>query len=170
MGMYKNWLSLACGTIGVAALLMMGLAAKDSFIRPAKTMSRPTASASRPQAQAVATANPKADITDSSASRGRTLEAHPSRPHVAAKDDTWGDFGSSERTRALTERFSVAVAAIEEGGSHRTKDVFIAQSALTLLRAELYRTPRGQAKHRQLEARLDIALGDRQPTHDGGPL
>lgn len=89
---------------------------------------------------------------------------------VVTSDDAWDELGNAGRTRRLTERFSIAVAAIEESGKPRPKDVFVAQSALTLLRAELYGTPRGQAKHRQLEARLDIALGERQPTHDGAPL
>lgn len=87
-----------------------------------------------------------------------------------APDDNpkgWDDLESAERLEHLEGRFTAALAAIEAGEQPVAKHAFIAESALTSMRAELYGTASGRVKHRNHEARLDHVLGEVGPGREG---
>ncbi len=98
------------------------------------------------------------------------LAAMPLQPRAPAADDLpegWDELANAERVQHLEERFTAAVAAIEEAGQPIAVEVNAAQSALTSMRAELYGTASGRAKHRKHESRLDRALGEAVPADEG---
>ncbi|HFE46964.1 MAG TPA: hypothetical protein ENJ18_16005 [Nannocystis exedens] len=68
--------------------------------------------------------------------------------------------------RVLEDRFSAALAAIEGGAPLSSDHVFVAQGALTSMRAELYGDPSGRARYRSHELRLTRALD--QTSRGGG--
>ena len=78
----------------------------------------------------------------------------------------WDEAPSDDRLKVLEERFAVALAALE-AGSPRTQHVVKAQAALTAMRAELYGTASGRARHRRHELQLERALGEQPPVAEG---
>lgn len=84
--------------------------------------------------------------------------------NFAAEDvpEGWDDLGSDERVQQLEARFTAAVTALEARGSPKTEHIVAAEAALTAMRAELYGSARGRARHREYEDRLDRALGEPQ--------
>ncbi len=74
----------------------------------------------------------------------------------------WDELSSSERMQRLERSFEDALAAIKAGGPPG-ENVVVAQAALTSMRAELYGTPSGRAKHRSYELSLSHSLGGTLP-------
>lgn len=72
----------------------------------------------------------------------------------------WDDLKDVERMEYLESRFGTALAAIEAGEQPITKHAFVAESVLSSMRAELYGTASGRARHRAYETRLDLALAE----------
>ena len=72
---------------------------------------------------------------------------------------SWDDLESRERVKVLEDRFLAALEALERGVPLTSDHVFVAQGALTSMRAELYGYPAGRARHRNHELRLARALG-----------
>lgn len=120
-------------------------------------------SASTPVAQPAVVSNP--DKTSLNASTPVSQATHPA-PHQARPfvlEDTppgWDELGSTERVAHLEGRLNAAMVALEAGEQPVAQHVFVAESALTSMRAELYGTASGRARHRLQEARLDRALGE----------
>lgn len=91
------------------------------------------------------------------------LASAPLQANILAADDLnqeWDDLRGVERIEYLESRFGAALAAIEAGEQPITKHAFVAESALSLMRAELYGTAPGRVRHRAYEARLDLTLGE----------
>lgn len=78
----------------------------------------------------------------------------------------WDEVPSDDRLKVLEGRFAVAIAALE-AGSPRAEHEVKAQAALTAMRAELYGTPSGRARHRGHEFQLERALGEEPPVAEG---
>jgi hypothetical protein len=96
----------------------------------------------------------------------------PLQPHDFPADDYpkgWDELGSAERMEHLEARFGDALAALEAGEQPVAKHAFVAESALTSMRAELYGTASGRAQHQRQETRLDHALGEAVPGNEGAP-
>lgn len=96
--------------------------------------------------------------------------AAPLPAQVFSRDDYpqgWDELASGERMQHLEGRFTAALEAIEGGEQPIAKHVFVAESALTSMRAELYGSAAGRAKHRSHESRLDRALGEATPGNEG---
>lgn len=91
---------------------------------------------------------------------GRSTSISHQRPsassvsEVREADDSWDRSSSTERISVLTSNFRRAVVGLRENDDSE-HDLDVAQSALTALRPELYRTAEGKAEHRALEAELD---------------
>lgn len=79
----------------------------------------------------------------------------------------WNELRSVDRVRLLEARYTAAVGSLEDGTRPRHEDIAIAESALTSMRAELYGTEAGKAKHRAHEVRLDRAL-EKSASEDKG--
>ena len=112
--------------------------------------------------------------SDSSLPARSQVRQRPSRlplqPQDFPADDHpkgWDELGSAERMEHLEERFSTALAALEAGEQPVAKHAFVAESALTSMRAELYGSAAGRARHQRQEIRLDNALGEAEPVEPG---
>lgn len=107
-----------------------------------------------------------AALTSAPLLRMRSIASSEDRPQKEGDVVGWDEWTSDARAEYLAKRFDVAVSAIEEG-RHAPQHVFAAQAALTSMRAELYGTPTGRARHSRDEARFDGALGEVVPRNEG---
>lgn len=120
-------------------------------------------SASTPVAQPVVASNPNETSLNAPSPVSQALRSAPLQARPVVLEDIppgWDELGSAERVAHLEGRFSAAMVAIEAGKQPVAKHVFVAESALTSMRAELYGTASGRARHRLQEVRLDRALGE----------
>lgn len=124
------------------ALLCVGLLVLSQHWRPQQPTNQAPASKARSQ------------YAGRSLSRPAHREAVPS---VSKLDDRWDEMSGEERTRHLLQSFEAALEQLEsdiDDASARER----AESALTLLRAELLHPDSGalgRERYEQLERRLD---------------
>ncbi|MBP9897709.1 MAG: hypothetical protein KBF28_05010 [Gemmatimonadales bacterium] len=152
----------ACLVLGGVFLAWRGLDLESS--RPQATPQGEEAAGALPRVVQPTVASNPTDSTERAPPPVKLPDPSPLPPQVS--DDYpkgWDELASADRVEHLEGRFTAALAAIEAGEQPIVKHAFRAESALTSMRAELYGTASGRAKHRLHESRLDHVLGEAVP-------
>lgn len=160
-----GYLILICGLVIGGALLTSSVLQSPLPDSPRETGARRVASAAPRSSIVTEPSEASASVIPRQPIAAAALQA----PAAAAEDypAEWDALDSAERVTHLESRFTSAVEVIEAEGVQRKELVFIAQSALTSLRGELYGSKSGRERYLAHESRLDRALGEPAGVHKG---